>query len=474
MNSKLIFIAVIAFGVLNAYQNFHGCCLAPDNLTGWVVTIDSMIVLKTTNGGINWFEQQNPAAARKFFDITCRDNQKVWTCGILGEITHTSNGGQTWVHQIQGLAKYATRIEFIDDTLGWAVCGDGVVGKTTDGGAYWEQIFTPYAQAEFYGVSFIDANEGWVVSGWPDSLATRQGLIIHSTDGGFNWDSLYVSPAYEDFFDVHFFNHTDGIVVGGNEQDYSPIIWKTTDGGNNWSAVSAPVNAFYLRAIDFVDNLNGWAVGRFGTIIHTTDGGNTWNFQTNPATTTLFDVDFSDAMHGVACGNGIILYTTDGGQNWLNGSLPGIAEDKGIEVKTYNLPLSVFPNPFQNHLIIKFQIPNTKYQTNSESQIPSSPSPRIKYGAGSFSSPPRGEGWCKGLNSNLSTRYSLLATLRIYDATGRLVKTFSDIQYKTDNSVYSVLWSGTDDLGRKVPAGVYFVKFEAGNYKQIEKVILLR
>ncbi len=419
-------------GGLFAYQNFHGCCLAPDNQTGWIVTLDSIIVLKTTDGGAHWFEQPNPVAARKFFDITCRDSLKAWTCGILGEITHSSNGGQTWVHQIQGLAKYATRIEFIDDTLGWVVCGDGVVGRTTDGGSYWEQIFTPYAQAEFYGLSFINAYEGWIVSGWPDSLDIVQGMIIHTTNGGFNWDSLYFSPIYEDFFDVHFFNPLEGIVIGGNEQDYSPIIWKTTNGGNSWNSVSAPPSSYYLRAIDFVDNLNGWAVGRFGTIIHTTDGGNSWTFQTNQATTTLFDVDFSDAQHGIACGQGIILYTTDGGNTWNAGT--GVQELNNSKVKNGNF--EVYPNPFQNHCVIKFQCAITNHELSASS-----------FGG-------------------------RLATLNIYDVSGRVVKSFN-LESNTQNQVFIILWNGSDDIDHRLPAGVYLVKFESEDYSETKKVILL-
>ncbi|MEO0227958.1 MAG: YCF48-related protein [candidate division WOR-3 bacterium] len=449
MKIKYMALFLILCNVLFAYQNFHGCCLAPDNQTGWVVTLDSIIVLKTTDGGAHWFEQSNNAAARKFFDITCRDNLKAWTCGILGEITHTNNGGQTWTHQVQGLAKYATRIEFIDDTLGWVVCGDGVVGRTTDGGAYWEQIFTPWAQAEFYGVSFANAYEGWVVSGWPDSLDTGQGLIIHTTDGGFNWNLQYFSSVYEDFFDVHFFNVNIGIVVGGNEQNYSPIIWKTIDGGYIWTPITAPANAYYLRALDFVDTLNGWAVGRFGTIINTTDGGNTWNFQTNPATTTLFDVDFSDTQHGIACGQGIILYTTNGGNTWNTGT--GIEESTNSQSTIRNPKLSVYPNPFKNHCLIKFQIPSTKSQILNNSELRN----------------PKSEISSKILNVGQGF------SLAIYDVSGRAVKSFNP-ESCILNHASGIIWSGDDDLGRKLPAGVYLIRLETDDYTKVEKTILLR
>jgi hypothetical protein len=62
--------------------------------------------------------------------------------------------------------------------------------------------------------------------------------------------------------------------------------------------------------------------------------------------------------------------------------------------------------------------------------------------------------------------------LKIHDATGRLVKSFSLPH------VYSllptVLWDGTDDAHQKVPAGVYFVQFKVGDHIQVEKAILVK
>ncbi|MBA7531664.1 hypothetical protein ES705_23879 [subsurface metagenome] len=66
-------------------------------------------------------------------------------------------------------------------------------------------------------------------------------------------------------------------------------------------------------------------------------------------------------------------------------------------------------------------------------------------------------------------------SLKIYDACGRLVRSFPIINLCNPNkSVVSVYWDGTDDMHRQVPAGVYFVDFKAGDYKKVEKAILLR
>ena len=135
--------------------NYHGVALAPNNTDGWTVCIDTALIFHTTDGGATWQSQSNtPDSIKRFFDVGCYDQLSVWTCGILGEILHTDNGGLDWFRPAAGLSKYATRVEFIDQDKGWAACGDGTVGRTIDGGGYWDQIFTPWYSAEFYGVSF--------------------------------------------------------------------------------------------------------------------------------------------------------------------------------------------------------------------------------------------------------------------------------------------------------------------------------
>jgi len=63
--------------------------------------------------------------------------------------------------------------------------------------------------------------------------------------------------------------------------------------------------------------------------------------------------------------------------------------------------------------------------------------------------------------------------LKIYDVSGRIIKSFN-LESCIVNQVSAVIWDGTDDSGRRLPAGVYFVRLETGDFKQIEKAILLR
>lgn len=63
-------------------------------------------------------------------------------------------------------------------------------------------------------------------------------------------------------------------------------------------------------------------------------------------------------------------------------------------------------------------------------------------------------------------------TLRAYDITGRIVKTFYNNDVLKTNQ--SISWDGRDDANRKLPNGIYFIRFEADDWCKTEKVILLK
>jgi hypothetical protein len=63
-------------------------------------------------------------------------------------------------------------------------------------------------------------------------------------------------------------------------------------------------------------------------------------------------------------------------------------------------------------------------------------------------------------------------SLRIYDATGRLVRVL--VQGDRPAGHCREIWDGRDDRGRGVSSGVYFYRLEAGSFTQTRKMILLR
>jgi hypothetical protein len=61
--------------------------------------------------------------------------------------------------------------------------------------------------------------------------------------------------------------------------------------------------------------------------------------------------------------------------------------------------------------------------------------------------------------------------VRVFDVAGHLVKTlFSGI---AEAGPHDIVWTATDDGGRRVGAGVYFYCMEAGSWRSQRKVVFL-
>jgi len=114
-----------------------------------------------------------------------------------------------------------------------------------------------------------------------------------------------------DLFSVSFANENQGWASGR----WGTIL-HTTDGGKAWTPQASGTD-YTLASLFFVDTKNGWAVGDRGTILHTKDGGLHWEKQKSPMSLFLMGVCFVNAQQGWAVGERTnILHTTDGGKTW--------------------------------------------------------------------------------------------------------------------------------------------------------------
>jgi hypothetical protein len=64
-------------------------------------------------------------------------------------------------------------------------------------------------------------------------------------------------------------------------------------------------------------------------------------------------------------------------------------------------------------------------------------------------------------------------TINIYDASGRLMKSFYQ-ESRIENQESGVVWDGTDRADRRLGSGVYFVRVQANDCSAIKKVLLIR
>lgn len=63
-------------------------------------------------------------------------------------------------------------------------------------------------------------------------------------------------------------------------------------------------------------------------------------------------------------------------------------------------------------------------------------------------------------------------SLRIYDVTGRLVKTL--VEGKNHCGKHVVVWDGRNEIGRKMPPGIYFCRLEAGSSSVTKKLVFVK
>ncbi|MDH4210905.1 MAG: T9SS type A sorting domain-containing protein [candidate division WOR-3 bacterium] len=112
----------------------------------------------------------------------------------------------------------------------------------------------------------------------------------------------------------------------------------------------------------------------------------------------------------------------------LNGFSTGINESKHIAVINF----SCQPNPFSKLTIIRFSIPG-----------------------------------------GVDSRQNTVGSMRVYDPTGRLVKSFN-LESSIENQESAISWSGDDNTGRKLPGGVYFLVADVDDSRFSQKVLLIR
>jgi hypothetical protein len=249
-------------------------------LTGWAAGgyndynpfhTEYAIVLKTTNGGVNWTTQYLDSWGPHINCLAIADANNVFTTASgtsisgfesNGRVVKTMNGGLNWMDDQQA-GGATTSVCFINAQTGWiSAYGQSdipptyrAIFKTTNTGANWTLVFRDSIIAFspiINRVIFPDANTGYKFLG---------GTMKKTINSGSNWtalDSVNTYGAGEMFF----VSSDTGWIIKGS-------IKRTNNGGQNWSVQTAPAAASRLF---FVNSNTGWALGN-KILMKTTNGG---------------------------------------------------------------------------------------------------------------------------------------------------------------------------------------------------------
>ncbi len=222
-----------------------------DKDTGFMI-MDDRQILKTVDGGIT-LSLVGSATSTRYSDFTFTDNRigffasvdRISSTESVYSILKTTDFAQTftavYIDTMSGVGGFNNRviskIQFIDNNNGFAVGGNGMFMKTTDGGNTWSRSFLiPYNSLT--SVHFVNPSTGYV---------NNAGGIYKTTDGGNTWGIQQVNPVAT-INRIAFVNDTLGFALSNN------ALYKTTNAGN---FVSLEENNEELKVSIYPNPTNG-------------------------------------------------------------------------------------------------------------------------------------------------------------------------------------------------------------------------
>lgn len=302
-----------------------------DFSTGYAVGKNGTI-LKTNNSGINWTNQLS-GTNKRLNSVFFSDTLTGYSVGDSGTILKTNNGGNTWTPVSSGTNNCLEEIYFTDPNQGYIVGDNGTILKTIDAGASWSQLTSGNNYSNLYSVFFTDINNGFVVG---DSF-----VVLKTDNSGVTWSDSLSPFGPGNYYSVCFVNSDTGFAIGDLAW-HGPhgVIDRTTDGGHTWYYTQFPGVDQVLLSVKFPSVNIGYVVGAAGIIFKTTNGGENWARQSSGTSNSLSSVFFTDINTGyIVGGNGMILKTTNGG-TFID------------DTKHSESTIKLYPNPASNKIFI--------------------------------------------------------------------------------------------------------------------------
>lgn len=317
-----------------------------DALRCIATTVDGHRLLRTADGGTNWYSVS--PATRALRAVGCTPAGEVVAVGDSGTTVVSPDGGLTFNAVGYNLGAGFTRLRASSPTVAYAFGKAGALARTADGGRQWIPL-TPPSPGPLQDVSFSTADTGFALDASGQLFRTddagaswrlldtdtflplravaavnnRKVLLVgtrgirRSLDGGSSFRRVQQpSVAIKDF------GHAG--VAGSLAFAYGKhVLALSPDGGLRWHTVQLPKPKESLVKVDFPTARLGFALTNDGRVWKTRTRGRHWREILSTGTELGRDLAFSDVNHGYLAVRefgshraGYLMRTSDGGTSW--------------------------------------------------------------------------------------------------------------------------------------------------------------
>lgn len=257
-------------------------------------------VLLSDDQGRTWRQAAAVPVSVALTDVSFPTASKGWAVGHSGVILHSTDGGESWVRQLDGIQ--AAQLA-LDEANARLAAGDESAARAVRDA---ERMVEEGPDKPFLSVHFVDEQRGYVVGAY--------GLALITLDGGNSWQSIagrIPNRRGNHLYQIQ--REGEEILIVGEQG----VVFRSRDAGEQFTAIPTPYPGTYFGLV-MIDADSLLAFGLRGNAWTTRDGGDTWTqVPIDQEITLTTGRRLADGSIVLADESGRLLRSTDGARSFV-------------------------------------------------------------------------------------------------------------------------------------------------------------